>query len=233
MSPPAASHPARRELAHRALLWSLALLLLAISCWCLLLLVRSWSLRQDLDLHHGWLDDLRRARLELQQSAEELTARNRWAFLAGLGQSLDQRGIRGDASPALQQTTLRLQSSLDALRDVLLTSDLETTTPPRAERVADAAFTVSKAIAALENQVQGRVESLYRRLDGHWRALNSLVGICLLLCASNLGLLHLAHRRRGQLEAARDRALQLASHDALTGLWNREAILRMLRRELA
>ncbi|MEM8998008.1 MAG: diguanylate cyclase, partial [Acidobacteriota bacterium] len=70
-------------------------------------------------------------------------------------------------------------------------------------------------------------------LDEHWRSLNRLLVVCLVLCASNLGLLFLAYRRRGQIESARDRALELASHDPLTGLWNRDSILKMLRRELA
>lgn len=282
----------RRDLAHRILLMMLAALLLVISIWCVTLLLRSLALRQDLDQRHAWIDDLRRARQELERPVTELTNRGRWPLFDSLrrasdeileGEALKDRSLKGRDSPPLEQAVRRLQSSLAQLQQDLASagSDVNSGTAvgikgsdvssdggssadsdldpdsrgdvdstdgandsrsvregqvdlaSEDDRIWDAAFAVLKASSALEEQIQAQIAGIYRRLDTLWSSLNGLVVVCLLLCASNLGLLQLAHRRRHQLERTRDRAMELASQDSLTELWNREAILRMLRRELA
>ena len=221
----------KRDLPHRLLLSTLALLLLAISLWCLLLLFRSFALRQDLDLHQGWIDDMRRVRAELEQPAADLSNRGRWPLLESL-QRESELFFGEHENPDLRLAAHRLSSSLEQLHSALL-RQASSTEQAASEKVWDASFAVLKAASSLEEQVQKQMDGFYARLDRHWQALNGLVVVCLVLCASNLGLLHLAHRRRKLLELARDRALELASHDPLTGLWNREAILKMLRREMA
>ncbi|MCG8462690.1 MAG: GGDEF domain-containing protein [Holophagales bacterium] len=222
---------ARAVLLHRTVLYVLAAILVAISLWSLLTLFRSHALRQELELHQGWIDDMRRVRAELERPVDEQADPGHWQMLEGLRRGSEQILDRhGD--PDLRRAASRLASNLELLHDALRfhASSVE---PAAAERVWDASFAVLKAASALEQQVQRQMDQIYGRLSSHWRSLNALVLLCLLLCASNLALLQLAHRRRQQLEAARDRAMKLASHDALTGLWNRDAILKMLRRELA
>ncbi|MEO1369504.1 MAG: diguanylate cyclase, partial [Acidobacteriota bacterium] len=211
-----------------------AALLLSICAWCLVLLARSVDLRRDLDLRRGWIEEMRQVRLVLERPAETLDE--------APGPQLDalrraSRRLAKDAlanpaeTPAVADAARRLGSSLDALQAALDARDVED--EASTERVWDASFAALTASTALEERIRSQVDGLYRRLDEHWRSLNRLLVVCLALCASNLGLLYLAYRRRGQIESARDRALELASHDPLTGLWNRDSILKMLRRELA
>lgn len=220
-----------RDLPHRLLLSGLAILLLAISLWCFLLLFRSFALRQDLDLHQGWIDQMRGVRAELEQPAAEIASRSHWPLLESL-QRESELVFADHHDPDLRLAAHRLSSSLEQFHGALLLR-ASSTEPALSEKVWDASFAVLKATSSLEEQVQKQMDGIYARLNRHWRGLNALVVVCLVLCASNLGLLHLAHRRRKLLEQARDRALELASHDALTGLWNREAILKMLRREMS
>ena len=247
-----------RLLAHRALWFLSAALLLAISTWCIILLLRSFELRQDLDVRRGWIEDMRHLRQELERPADEIEKRR--PRLDGLQRASEQlaRGGPWESGPwesgpphaPVSQAAKRLSSNLEHLRRALddgaaaesvageaggpdSAADAEAQDEAARERVWDASFAVLKAASALEQRIDGQIDRIYRRLDEHWRSLNLLLVVCVLLCGSNLGLLYLAQRRRQQLEVARDRALELASHDALTGLWNRDAILKMLRRELA
>lgn len=161
------------------------------------------------------------------------------------------RLIVGHGAPEVTLAAQRLEQRLEELSTVLTLRDASSThsastpsasTPsdheasanePNAHDVAEAAYGVLAALPDLETQVQGHVVDLYSGIDRLWNSLRTLVLVCLALCASNLGLLFLVHRRRVQLEIAHARAVALASHDALTGAWNRAAILRILRLELS
>ncbi|MEO1086074.1 MAG: GGDEF domain-containing protein [Acidobacteriota bacterium] len=223
-----------RGLAPRVTLAVSAALLLAICAWCLVLLARSVDLRSDLDLRRGWIEEMRQVRLELERPAEKLDEAPgpRLDALHSASDRLAKDALANATSaPAVADAAQRLGASLDVLQ-----AALDARTPEddaSKERVWDASFAALTASTALEERIQSQVDGLYRSLDEHWRSLNRLLLVCLVLCASNLGLLYLAYRRRGQIESARDRALELASHDPLTGLWNRDSILKMLRRELA
>ena len=61
----------------------------------------------------------------------------------------------------------------------------------------------ARFLAALEGGIQSQVAALYDRLSGHWRAIYMLIVASLVLAASKLALLRLAHRRRLELEQAR------------------------------
>ena len=84
----------------------------------------------------------------------------------------------------------------------------------------------------VETQLRRHVSDLHQRLGTHWRSLWFLVVGTLVLAGSNLALLVMSRRRRSDLESAHSEALRQATHDPLTGLWNREGILRLLGHEL-
>lgn len=143
-----------------------------------------------------------------------------------------RRLIVGHGAPELSLAAQRLEQRLDELSTVLTL--LRTPSAGTSEDdLSEAAYGVLAALPRLETQVQDHVVDLYSGIDRLWTSLRTLVLLCLVLCASNLGLLYLVHRRREQLETAHARAVALASHDALTGAWNRAAILRILRHELS
>ena len=221
---------AGRDVVHRMIITALAVLLVSISIWCLLLLSRSIALRQDLARHQGSIDDLHRMRATLERPISDVVGEEDWPRIDELRRSSSRLKDHSDAD--LRAAARRLDSGLEQLHRALL-YDSANAEPAATERVWDASFAVLKAVSALEDKILKQVAEIYGDLDQHWRSLNTLVIVCLLLCGSNLGLLHLAHRRRMQLEKAHNRAVELSSHDALTGLWNRDAILKMVRREIA
>ena len=220
----------RREVIHRMTLATLAVLLVSISLWCLLLLFRSMALRQDLSLHQDSIADLRGMRAVLERPTSDVFDQQDWPELESRWISSQHLVEHGNGE--IQGAAKRLSSGLEQLQRALF-YDTANVEPAAKERVLDASFTVLKGLSSLESRVHEQITDIYGRLDDHWRSQSFLVILCMVLCASNLGLLHLAHRRRAQLESARDRAVELSSHDALTGLWNRDAILKMVRREIA
>ncbi len=209
--------------AHPLLFFALTGLLVAFAVWCLVLLFRSDELRRDLDFHLGWIDEVRRLRADLD--------RIRWSGPpTAAGGDLDLRldpihfpSRRSD--PALQVAVRSLDQALERLCERWAEGD--------PDRVWDALVAALTATSALEGRLQGQVSQLHGRLGDHWVWLNVLVLASLLLAASNLALMRLAHRRRVGLEQAHAEVLRQASHDPLTGLWNREGILNLLRHELA
>ena len=221
----------RRATAHRMMLATLAVILVSIFIWCLLLLFRSLDLRQDLAGHQRSMDDIRHLRAVLERPMSDAVTAAEWPRIEALQHSSES--LRRHPDVDLQAAAQRLSSGLDQLHRALEQDAVAEQDPVRAERIWDASFSVLKAVTALEEQLQQQISTIYDRLSEHWRSLNVLVFVCLLLCASNLGLLHLTHRRRVLLEKAHERAVQLSSHDALTGLWNRDAILKMVRQEIA
>ena len=208
----------------------LAVLLVSISCWCLLLLFRSLALRQDLAEHQKSMDDIRSLRAVLERPISDAVTVAEWPRIEALQRSSE--GLRRHEDVDLQAAAQRLGSGLDQLHRALSRDDADDDAL-ESERIWDASFSVLKAVTSLEAQLQKQIAAIYSHLGEHWRSLNGLVLVCLVLCASNLGLLHLTHRRRVLLEQAHDRAVELSSHDALTGLWNRDAILKMVRQEIA
>ena len=191
----------------------------------MILLLRSHDLRRDLDHHLGWIEDLRQLRGELDRSRFTPTA----AVTDGAGDPayhLPERLLERRGGPDLQVAVQGLRSALDRLG-----ASLET--EASADTVWEAAATARSAVAALEEKIQNQIATLHQRLGDHWTALYALIIASLLLAASNLGLLHLAHRRRLRLEQAHTEALRQSTQDPLTRVWNREAILKLLRRELA
>ncbi len=209
---------------------TLAVLLVSISLWCLLLLFRSIALRQDLSRHQGSIADLRAMRAVLERPTSDVFDQQDWPELESHWTSSQHLIKHG--SGKIQGAAERLDSGLEQLQRALF-YDTANVEPAAQERVLDASFAVLKGLSSLESRVHEQITDIYGRLDDHWRSQSFLVILCMILCASNLGLLHLAHRRRAELESAHDRAVELSSHDALTGLWNRDAILKMVRREIA
>ncbi len=205
-------------------------LLIAFSVWCVVLLWRSHELRRDLDQHLGWIEDLRRLRGDLDRPR------------AGPGPGDPSRtggpqaypDLSADAAGALERRAApELQVAVQSLRGALdrLHAGLDSGTSAD-DAVWEAAAAARSAVDTLEGQVQNQVSLLHARLGGHWNQLYALIVASLLLAGSNLALLHLAHRRRLRLEQAHTEALRQATQDPLTRVWNREAILRLLRREL-
>lgn len=221
---------AQNDETHRLRVVGLALLLAAIFCWCLLLLFKSLDLRRDLANRQRSMEQIRSLRSVLQRPVSDVVTTQDWPRLqvsVRMLESLldyDSEGLRGAAE--------RLQGGAEQLHKALI-FNAEDGGEAAEEKVWDASFGVLKALTSLEGHLQGEIDTIYAQLSDHWRSLNWLVMICLLLCASNLALLHLTQRRRILLEEAHARALELATHDSLTGLWNRESILTMVRREIS
>jgi len=207
----------RRLPAYRLLFAGVAVLLAAFAIWCLLLLARVHRLRADVERHLQWSAAVDALRTELARRPADggpLPAPagdpGRWDELAA------------HPSPAVAMAARRLQLALQAL-----------TVAAAPEADLDAAAGALAAAADLDAALQREIADRHRRLGGTWRAQAVLVFAALLLAAGNLGLLHLAHRRRLELERAHAAVLAQATHDPLTGLLNRRAILRLLRHELA
>ncbi len=203
--------------AHNILFAVLTGLLIGFSVWCVVLLWRSHQLRADLDHHLGWIQDLRVLRDDLDLSR---------AGDAGLATRLSERMPELRGTPELLVAAQGLRQSLGRLQQ-------SSGEDASADGTWEATAAARSAVSALIERVQDQVLRLHGRLDSHWRGLNFLIVASLVLAGSNLGLLHLAHRRRLRLEEAHTRALRQSTQDPLTRIWNRDAILQLLRRELA
>ncbi len=203
---------------RKALFAVLTGLLIGFSAWCVVLLWRSYDLRADLDHHLGWIEELRVLRGELDQLPAGGDPEGTLFQPSEL--MLERRG-----KPELQVAVQGLRQALDRLRGQLGAETSE-------DGIWEATAGARVAVTALESQVQEQVLQLHGRLDNHWTALYGLIVASLLLAGSNLGLLHLTNRRRRRLEEAHTEALRRSTHDPLTQIWNRDAILQLLRREL-
>lgn len=197
--------------------------LVAFCFWSVWLLARAQPLRGELDRSFGWLEEVSAVRAELE--------RRRDAAAGGTEVDLDafrrrtERLSRQTDDPGLRLTLQQLQSALDRLPEAGEDADADT--------LWQASVAALAAAEAFEERIRSQVTRLHRDLGGHWRSLWLLVPGVLLLAASNLVLLLAVHRRRLELESAHARALASSRHDPLTGLWNREGILRLLGLELA
>lgn len=216
---------------RRWLLGLLAALLIGISLAAGLVLSRSWPLRSQLHQQLAWQADLSRLRNELTGSASLAPAgdekKSDLATLRRLGRlSGDLAERSGDS--AVRTAAADLGERLEAL-ELQLAAPLSAA---KGENLADNVFAAVRSADQLEAALQPQIVELYRRLDRQWAALNWLVFATLMLGASNLIFLHLAERRRRQLEQARDEAAKLLTHDTLTGLLNRDGVMRLLRHEL-
>ena len=89
------------------------------------------------------------------------------------------------------------------------------------------------ATRPLEARLQHLIDRLLRRLEDLWGSLYALALASLVLAGSNLVLLQVAQSRRRELADSKNALERQGSHDPLTGLWNRAAILKLLREELA
>jgi diguanylate cyclase (GGDEF)-like protein len=218
----------RRDLTDRLVFVTLLTLLAAFVVWCLTLLWRAERLRDDLDIHFGWIDEVRAIHGEL----EELRggggrAAGGGGRAAGVATKLDTflhhiERLADNGTPQLAVTLQRLRDAKGGL----------SATDANADDVWQAAVATLAAIEALEEQLRGQVSELHAGLGAHWHSLYILVFLSLALAASNFVFLLFAHRRRRAVEEAHAAALEYASHDALTGQWNREGILRLLSHEL-
>ncbi len=207
---------------NKFLFTGLTVLLAAFSIWCVVLLWRSYELRRDLGHHLGWIEDLRQLRGDLDRASLGSAGD---AGAGDLVYTTPAHMLELSGDPELQVAVQGLRAALDRLR-----SDLESQASD--DSVWEAAAAARSAVMTLEGRVQAQVSVLHTRLDDHWTGLYALIVASLLLAGSNLGLLHLAHRRRLSLEQAHQQALRESTQDPLTRVWNRDAILQLLRREL-
>ncbi|MEM7350483.1 MAG: GGDEF domain-containing protein [Acidobacteriota bacterium] len=218
--------PDERERNARILLVGLSALLVAFAVWCAVLFWRAQSFRHDLDSHLASIEEVHRLRGELDRlngaSPAALALESRQLTRPGAERLLERRG-----DPELLVALSSLDRALDRLDERLAEAEASP------DSIWEAAVTARSALAALEGRLQAQVSDLHRRLGDLWTGLNLLIVASLLLAGSNLALLRLAHRRRRKLEEAHAQALRRSTQDPLTGVWNREAILRLLRRELA
>lgn len=223
-----------RLLLRRILAWFLPLVLLAFCAWTIRHLIWVWDLRYDLEMQLSTLEDVRRLRgdLDYLRSSglrEELPAGTLTPKIQAAGERVRQMAEREHEEEMLFSFR-RLALDLEELRSWPGTV--------KEQNATDAAFwdacqTAIAAAMSLEARLQHRVTGLLRRLDAHWRSFDVLVLGTLLLAATNFGLLRLVRRRRRDLSKFREETSRRASRDALTGLWNRDAILKLLREELS
>lgn len=212
--------PARIRRAHRLLFVFLITALAAFSLWSVWLLARAQGLRDELDRSFGWLEEVSAVRAELERLRGAAPGEPRVDLDAFRRKT--ERLSRQTDDPALRLALRKLRLALEQL--------------PRASGDADALWQASvaalAAAEAFEARLRAQVARLHRDLGGHWRSLWLLVPGTLLLAGSNLALLVAIHRRRLELESAHAQVLSSARHDPLTGLWNREGIVRLLGHEL-
>lgn len=235
---PEATKIRHREKTHRLLFYTLVSVLIAFSVWCLLLLLRAQAIHHDLNLHFSWLHEMRWVRGEIERlrtgesagnpaelgAADETTAGSPWPELERFRRTSEELVDRLD-DPELSVAAQNLNKAFEQLHE-------EATAGADTDATWDASVSAIHATDALEGLVQHHISALHDDLGRHWNSLNFLVVASLVLCGSNLALLFLAHRRRLELEAAHSQAVRQATHDPLTGLWNREAIIRQLGHEL-
>ena len=210
-------HPTGRESgrrAHRLLLFALSALLVGFAIWCVALWRTQAGLRHELDLRLGALEQLRVLDAELFESGpppRPLSADSDLAAWLGATAS----GADSPRSRVLADALERLSGAGDD-----------------SDGAWEARNTARAASSDLRSLLMSELGSLHRELRSHWRSSATVLVGCLVLAGSNLALLGLAHRRREELTRAHDRLEELATRDPLTGLWNRRAILRQLRREI-
>lgn len=213
-------HDARRARSFRLLFAVLTAILILFALWCVFLLLRVHRLRADLDRHLRWSEEIRGLRNALEQVRAEDQAAPDAPVVDAL---LDAARSEGDRDLLLAARKLEL--ALEPLHDPATAS---TARFPATGATTDALAAIGPVMKNLER----RMAQLNAALGPYWTSLNVLVVAALLLAASNLALLRLVHHRRLALEDANAIAMRSASHDPLTGLWNREAILKILREEL-
>ena len=225
MRQPAGDNLPKPERTQKIVVFSLACLLAAFAVWCVILFWRAHTLRSDLDFQLGSVEDVRRLHSELDRlrlSDTQATEDSNYELI----HLASERLTRHRGGPEMRVAVQSLNRTLERLRKLLN----DGSSP---DAVWEATVSARSAVTALESRIQTQVSELHRRLGGLWAALNLLIVASLVLAASNLALLRLAHRRRLRLEQAHQKALLQSTLDPLTHLWNREAILKLLRRELA
>ena len=211
--------------AQRILVFFLAALLFGFSGWCAVLYWRSQALRRDLDSQLRSVESVSWLRRELDrlQAGSGATPDEDHSLFA---QQASRLSLGRRVDPASSVAIRKLRRALERLDQALA----DRSSP---DTVWEATVTARATLAALEGRIQAQIADLHRQLGGLWTGLNGLMVASLLLAGSNLGLLRLAYRSRRRLEAAHSEAIRRSTQDPLTGIWNREAILRLLRRELA
>ncbi len=217
--PPATDGPSSTGIATPAFL---AAVLVLLSLLCLFAVLRGLTLRQESKLHLAHTDALHRLRGALEAMAPDQVRVPQKAIEAQrrVGQKIEERAKRSEDN-----------ASLLALRNLnLATEALEQASG------ADARWGAALGLLAAADRAaepsQRRLGELHGQLGRTWAALAVLAVAALGLAAATLrlarGSLRLAELRQAQVKEA----LEGASRDRLTGLWNRDNILRVFATEL-
>ncbi len=220
-----ASNLEERDRSQKLGVLALTTLLAAFAIWCALLFWRVHSLRAELEFRMASIEEVHRLHGELDQlraDGTEVGNDRDHAFRIETTERLIQRGDDPELLVAVQS----LSGALEQLHQRLKLGNMP-------DAIWEATVTARSSVAAVESRIQGQITDLHSRLGNHWTAVYMLIAASLLLAGSNLGLLRLAHRRRRKLEQAHLEALKQATQDPLTKVWNRDAIFKLLRREIA
>ncbi len=231
----------RLEMRHQLVFWLLCGILAAVSCWSLDLLLRFRLLRQEFLADLEWSEDISRARAGLANwradqpgSAEAIIPLLEDAERAASGMLAREQGKNPRWSGARQDLTLALESlRLSSGQGAAASDPSSNPGLSREDALWSAAASAGVALEVLADAAAQRFVQTAEAWGSYGTTLASLVTAVLALAALSLVLLHLAHRRRLALAAAHNEVVLRASHDPLTGLWNRGAILRLLGSELA
>lgn len=211
----------------------LLLVLAGFALWCVLLVAAVRELRAEVEAHVYLLVTIQGLQHETEQlrfgqDAAEAVPQDSWRAAVETFRETARATSEGGRLAAENQALLA--QALRALEGVEARARGDERSGGSLDEQANGLLQV---LHELVLRLRQRTAAISAELAGRWDSLYVLVLAALALAALNLVLTWRLHRQRQVLEAARQELALRASHDELTGLWNRRNVLEHLERELA